>query len=170
MREFVSQEGAVKQGESLEWLTIGDHPLHPLWHFHAWSQEEKKSQKSKATPIQHSKIMMAINTLKVNVPKENAMTRFQSTRPLTEKLEGPVLPFLMSLSTSRRDVAAGGLCGFEGRGSEMAPGEAESTAGSLWHKSWSRPSRAPVFAIGARRREAELWDQTRRKRKKGRSI
>ena len=46
LAKFVSQEGAVKQGERLEWLTIGGQPLDPLWHYHTWSQEEKKFQKS----------------------------------------------------------------------------------------------------------------------------
>ena len=136
----MSQEGAVKRGERLEWVTIGHQPLDPLRHYHTWSQEEKKSQKSKAAPIQHNNIMMAINTLKVNVPKENVWTRFHSTRPLTVKLEGPVLPFLMRLSL-RSDAAS--TC--HDAMLQLVDGAALKVVGLIWHQ--ERLTRQPLAQV-----------------------
>ena len=61
------------------------------------SAEKQKSVRSKKEGLSHGQILKILATLRKTVPEEAVLTGFHATRPLTEKMEGPVLPFLGDL-------------------------------------------------------------------------
>ena len=90
-------EDQLQAAAKHEWLELKEQPLNPLWNFHTWSAEEQKSVRSQREGLTHEQIMNILATLRRTIPENAVLTGFHATRPLTEKLEGPVLPFLMSV-------------------------------------------------------------------------
>ena len=94
--ELLANEDQLKAAEKHEWLMIGDKPLDPSC-YHTWSPTEKTSVRSKKDARTHGQILKILGVLQRTISEEHVLTRFHATRPLTERLEGPVLPFLLSV-------------------------------------------------------------------------
>ena len=60
-------------------------------------EKEGESVVSEKPGPAHSKVLIALGTLKKIMPMEGVLTRFHSRRPLSSNHSSPVLPFLLSV-------------------------------------------------------------------------
>ncbi|OLP81748.1 hypothetical protein AK812_SmicGene37684 [Symbiodinium microadriaticum] len=79
------------------WLKDGEVALDPVWTFMKWDPASQTQVESGETPMKHSKLLDHVDRLRRAFPQEHVLTRFHSTRPMSDTYQSPVLPFLMSL-------------------------------------------------------------------------
>ncbi|CAE7875807.1 CFDP2 [Symbiodinium necroappetens] len=98
LQALLQDQDRLTKMHSVGWLVNGEQALNPKWVYQQWSPEKQTVEVSPQAPITYSLALDAIQAVINNVGGPGVLLRFRSTRPLTEKITGEVMPFALVLS------------------------------------------------------------------------
>ncbi|CAE7333704.1 unnamed protein product, partial [Symbiodinium sp. KB8] len=98
LQALLQDQDRLNKMHSVGWLVSGEQALNPKWVYQQWSPEKQTVEVSSQAPILYSLALDAIQAVINNVGGPGVLLRFRSTRPLTEKITGEVMPFALVLS------------------------------------------------------------------------
>ncbi|CAE7308131.1 pol [Symbiodinium sp. CCMP2592] len=87
-----------KRCQAAGWLVEGRQALDPAWVYHVWNPQTKEQEVGETAPRSHTEILKDMDRLILLLPTEGLLLRFRCTQSLTDKKEGEVVPFMITVS------------------------------------------------------------------------